>query len=240
MFVMKPQTFESLVEVATAPYAPAGQYARRFSRGKLLHDPAFRAVLARGVLPDPLRLLDLGCGLGVLSALLAAARTEHAAGRWIDGWPAPPREHSLHGIELLDWKVRSGRIGLGTRARIEQGDIRTAPLPRCNVAVILDVLLYLPGAEQQAVLARVAEAIEPGGLLILREADTAGGWRFHATRWAEQLYCLARGQGWVPLHYRSAAQWQSALQTLGFSVEALPMSDGTPFANVMYLARKRS
>jgi hypothetical protein len=33
------------------------------------------------------------------------------------------------------------------------------------------------------------------------------------------------------------AQWRSALQALDFSVQAEPMSRGTPFANVLLAAR---
>lgn len=233
-----PLSFESLVERATARFAAAGRYAQGFARGKLKHDPVFRALLARGLLPERVRLLDLGCGLGVLPALLDAAAHAYGSGTWVADWPAPPQPEQLTGIELLEWKVAAGQAALGERARLVQGDIRSAAMPACNVAVVLDVLLYLAPEEQLAVLARIAQALAPGGLLILREADAEAGWRFHATRWAEQACCLARGQGWARLHYRSAAQWCAALAELGFAVQSLPMSAGTPFGNVMHLARR--
>ena len=235
-------SFETLVERATAGYAAAGRYAHGFARGKLRHDPVFRAVLAlgllQGVAPERLRLLDLGCGLGVLPALLDAAATAHRHGTWIADWPAPPQIEQMTGIELLDWKVAAGQAALGARAHLVQGDIRSAALPECNAVVVLDVLLYLAPDEQLAVLARIAQALAPGGLLILREADAAAGWRFQATRWAEQACCLARGQGFARLHYRSAAQWRAVLAELGFAVQSLPMSAGTPFGNVLHLARR--
>ncbi len=231
-------SFDTLVEQATAGYAAAGRYAHGFARGKLRHDPVFRALLARGLLPARVRLLDLGCGLGVLPALLDAAAAAHRNGTWIADWPTPPQPEQLTGIELLDWKVAAGQAALGARAHLVQGDIRSAALPTCNVVVVLDVLLYLAPEEQLAVLARIAEALAPDGMLILREADAAAGWRFHATRLAEQACCLARGQGWARLHYRSAAQWRAALAELGFAVQSLPMSVGTPFGNVLHLARR--
>jgi len=36
---------------------------------------------------------------------------------------------------------------------------------------------------------------------------------------------------------RSAAEWTTALQRRGFTVEACAMSAGTPFANVMLVCR---
>ena len=40
------------------------------------------------------------------------------------------------------------------------------------------------------------------------------------------------------LHYRSALQWAGLLESLGFSVGMEPMSAGTPFANVLFVARR--
>jgi hypothetical protein len=41
------------------------------------------------------------------------------------------------------------------------------------------------------------------------------------------------------LHYRSARNWQSVLERLGFEVHAELMSQGTPFSNVLFIARLR-
>ena len=60
----------SLIGAASAYYRPAGQFAWRFARGKLAGDPAYRALLAQGLLAGRSRLLDLGCGQGLLAAWL--------------------------------------------------------------------------------------------------------------------------------------------------------------------------
>ncbi|MGA1858525.1 hypothetical protein VH569_21255, partial [Azospirillum sp. 11R-A] len=45
--------------------------------------------------------------------------------------------------------------------------------------------------------------------------------------------------GWrQPLTYRPAAEWSELLSSLGFATEALPMSQGTPFANTLFIARQ--
>ena len=231
--------FEALLAPATLPYAGSSQYALRFARGKLRHDPVFLAILEQGLLPDNGRLLDLGCGLGVLLALLHEAREQFSKGQWNSAWPIPPRQLELNGIELLQWKVAAGNLALKHKASIKQGDIRYSEFLPCSAVVILDVLLYLKADEQRHTVQRIAQALQPGGVLLLREGNKTGGLRFHITRFAEQLCCLARGQGWPNLHYRSQQQWTELLQELGFSVSHAPMSQGTPFANVLYIARKR-
>ena len=71
---MTTPSFNSIVDDAAQPYANVSRYAYHFTRNKLRYDPVFRALLQRGLLPDHGHFLDLGCGLGVLPALLHEAR----------------------------------------------------------------------------------------------------------------------------------------------------------------------
>jgi len=230
--------FDDLIQVAAKPYIDEGRVYFEFVRGKLRYDPVFQTLLKRGLVPDNGLLIDLGCGLGVLPALLNEAVNSHRAGNWPSDWPYPPLDIKLHGIELDERKAFVAKQALRGKATITHGDIRTAELPACSIAVILDVLMYMGANEQMQTLERVSQAICPGGILLMRESDASGGLRFYITRLAEQICCLWRGQGLHPLHYRSASNWRALLQELGFSVETLPMSEGTPFSNVLFCCVK--
>ena len=227
-----------LFEAATRPYSGAGRYAWHFARGKLRHDPVFFSLLRRGLLPDKGRLLDLGCGQGVLLSLVVAAKAQYQAGAWPQGWPAPPLNLVLQGVELREDRARAARRALGADVQITQGDLRGLELQPCAAIAILDVLLYLDESEQLRVLDRVASALEPGGLLLLREADASAGIAFQVTRWSERVACAMRGDFARSLRYRSAIQWVAELEQRGLAVSAEPMSEGTPFANVLFVARK--
>ena len=226
-----------LFEAATRPYLGAGRYAWHFARGKLRHDPVFFSLLRRGLLPDRGKLLDLGCGQGVLLSLLEAAKAQYHAGAWPRSWPAPPLNLALQGVELREDRVRAARQALGG-VEVIQGDLRGIELQPCAVIAILDVMLYLGEAEQQRLLDRAAAALEPGGLLLLREADASAGFAFQVTKWSERIADAMRGNLARPLRYRSAVQWIAELSERGFTVSAEPMSKGTPFANVFFIARK--
>lgn len=229
----------SLIEAAARPYRPAGVSAWQRARGKLRFDPVYFSLLKRGLLPNEGTLLDLGCGQGILLALIAAARSQFRSGNWPAGWQTPPASLHLEGIERRSDRVAVGRTALGTEARIDQRDIRSAGFSPCSALVILDVLLYLSEDEQLGVLERAVRALETDGVLILREADAAAGLSFKVTAWSECLMGAVEGRSPPHLRYRRAADWISVLEGLGMKVRAEPMSAGTPFANVLFVAKRR-
>src|SRR5437867_3272594 len=65
--------FASLVRKASDRYVGTSITAWEFARGKLRGDPVYRQTLCGGVLPSGRTLVDLGCGQGLMLALLAEA-----------------------------------------------------------------------------------------------------------------------------------------------------------------------
>jgi trans-aconitate methyltransferase len=218
---MHPQ-LSQLLDAAARPYGEAGMLARHFARGKLRHDPVYLALLRRGLLPDQGSLVDLGCGQGLLLSLLNAAKTHLA----------------LHGVDSHAGRVRLARRALGNRAQIDLRGVSDFDFRPCTVIVLVDVLLYLDEAEQARVLDKSVAALEPGGLLLLREADASAGLAYLMTRWSARFDAARRGSFAPRLRCRSAADWTAELTRRGFAVDAAPMSEGTPFANVLFVARK--
>jgi SAM-dependent methyltransferase len=227
----------SLVDAASDPYRAAGRFAWHFARGKLGSDPAFAAILRRGLLEDSARILDLGCGQGLLASWLLAAQAARLAGRWPQEWPLPPASVELLGVEIDPQDVARARAALGGRARFVQGDIRHVDYGSVDAIVILDVLHYTDHASQEAVLERARAALGPRGLLLLRVGDAEGGAGFVFSKLVDRIVALARRHRLPRLTCRPAREWRSLLTRLGFLTEALPMSQGTPFANVLLVGR---
>ena len=226
-------SWPALVERASAPYRPAGRFALHFARGKLRWDPVFRHLLVHGLIAPRSRVLDIGCGQGLLASLLEAADGEARGGRWPADWAAPPSGARVTGIELSPRDVARARGALGDGAEFVCGDMRVVDFPAADAVVLLDVLLYLDRPEQDDVLARARAALGSGGRLVLRVGDAASRRGFAVSQGVDRLVCLLRGRRSRPRAGRAVSEWTAQLTGLGFAVAAQPMAHGTPFANVL-------
>jgi len=225
--------FLELVRRASDRYLGTSITAWEFARGKLRMDPIYRATLSPDVLPSGGALLDVGCGQGLALALLAEATSAVDAGTWPAEWPLPPRFDRMTGVELRRRVAKMARAALDADARVIDGDARALPLEPARAMLLFDVLQLLTVAEQEALVADLAARLEPGGVLLVREADASAGWRFAAVRLGNRLQLLVSGRWRQPFHPRSEAEWRDCFSRHGFRIDSRPMGKG-PFANVMF------
>jgi SAM-dependent methyltransferase len=224
---------------ACAPYRDAGRFAWHWARGKLGRDPAFRGMLERGDLPANARVVDIGSGQGLVASLLAACARAQQQGQWPSSWPPAPSFSAYTGIELMPAAVTRGNAALAQlqpQPKIICADMCQAQLPACDVVVILDVLHYVDHAAQLAVLQRVRDALASASgprRLLLRVGDAANTRGFAISQWVDRVVTGLSGHRTPPTWGRPLAEWVGLLQSLGFAVQTVPMSQGTPFANVL-------
>jgi cyclopropane fatty-acyl-phospholipid synthase-like methyltransferase len=225
---------KSLIRAAARQYRTAGLHAYCFALGKLSFDPVFVALLHQAHIPNGARVLDLGCGQGLLLTWLRAAAEQYRAGFWPICWPAPPQHLRLRGVERQERESAWGTSALNGRGQIETADLRQATFPSSDVVVLLDVLHYFDATDQLALLQRVAQCLSRRGRILLRVADA--GPRLSLTLATDRVATLLRGQPWPSYHVRPVNEWRQLLDRLGFVTTATPMSAGTPFCNVLLVA----
>lgn len=228
-----------LLSLASEPYWPTGRFNFHWARGKLRHDPVFAFLLEERVFPDGARIVDLGCGRGLLAAWLLAAERLAEGGGFGCG-VTPPKGLRIDGIELIAREAECGNRALrpfyGDRVTFRQGDLRSAKLQGADVIVLLDVLHYISYAEQDDFLDRVRSQVDVGKLLVARVGDASGGPRFRIGHLVDRIAATRKGYRLPRMWCRSVAGWISALESRGFVVKAEPMSRGTPFANVLLIS----
>ncbi len=236
------RAWRRLVEVAQGRYRECGRFAWSFAGGKLGWDPVFRHVLEQGHIPARSRVVDIGCGQALLASLLAAVDDAHRHAGWPSEWAPPPVDCSYVGIELMRRDVERAHTALAAlqdRVRVVCADMVEAELPACDVVVILDVLHYVTQPKQEDLLARLHRQLDPGGRLLLRIGDKSARRGFAASQWADRIITSVRGHRVAPTFCRPMADWVALLGQVGFvRVRSIPMSRGTPFANVLLVADK--
>ncbi len=235
--------FVDLVRRASDRYVSMSVTAWEFARGKLRNDPVYRAAVYDELLGDavpqsaepsgpPTVLIDVGCGQGLMLALLSEVRRDVRSGRWSR---AVPRVFDrMVGIETRARVAGYARKALVDEAEILTLDARSGRLPAADVVLLFDVLHLMPTGDQDALLASLVSALRPRGVVIVREADAAAGWRFAVVRAGNWLKAMAVGQWRQSFHFRTTEQWMACFAQLGLKTETRQMGQGTPFGNVLF------
>ncbi len=228
-----------IIELTADNYLPTGILNWEFVRGKLNYDPVYFYLLKNGLLTESRCIWDLGCGRGILLNLVATATAMAVADNWHPDWKMPPTAN-LNGIEKNGTAANVAQMALEGKAKIITASvIEFVPYVYANknsdTFLLIDVLMYLSEQEQAKLLEKLKAVLPVAGKIIVREADMGLSWRHLATNWAEKFRAILRGHVFQKCHYRSAEQWTALFQQGGFHVERLPMSEGTPFSNQLYL-----
>lgn len=232
--------FAELVRRASERYAESSITAWEFARGKLRFDPIYRALVCGGLLGQQRTggtLIDIGCGQGLTLAALSEARA-YARSRASPADAALPVFDRLIGVELRPRVAAIAAQALRGDAEIVAADARGVGMEPAEAVLFFDVLHMMPPDAQDALIASAASALTPRGVIVIREADAGGGWRFRMVAVGNRLKALAFGHWRQHFYFRSAVEWAACLARFGMRVETRPMGQGTPFANVVLLVTR--
>ncbi|MDN5924850.1 MAG: class I SAM-dependent methyltransferase [Xanthomonadales bacterium] len=194
-----------------------------YVRGKLVIDPLYHAA-QRVFADNPLPLMDIGCGMGLLGMYLA----EQGQQRDYLGVDSDPR------------KIASASSIAAThypRMRFVHGDAGALPEFSGNVA-LLDALHYMPYELQARVIEAAAARVAPGGALMVRNCLRDRSWRYHATMFEEKIL---HWTGWMQVagnQFPSREEIVEPLQRHGLQVEVSPLWGYLPYNSYMIVGRR--
>lgn len=215
--------FKTLARRASARYEIASVTAKHFAYGKMTGDPVYAQVLRDGLMPPSGAVLDIGCGQGLMLALLVEAG----------------RDGRLIGIETRPRMAYLARVALGAKADVLEADARQVEFDRSSTAILFDVLQMMPPPEQEALLTRIVASLEPGGVILVREADASAGWRYQMVRVSNHLKARVIGSGEWSRYYRPREQWLECFDRVGLITEVCATPSRNPLGNVLFRARRK-
>lgn len=203
-----------------ARYAGTRHRDRGFVRWKTRLDKVFALLLGSDLGSGP--VVDMGCGYGIALALVAFRDSSRP----------------LRGCDLDAARVHAAGLALaGLDVSLQVADIREYHVPEAGLILIIDVLQYLEPADQRAVLERCAASLRPGGIIIIREPDTAGGWRWWLTKMLD-IAALRTGGSSARPRYQSAAAFTEILERAGLSVRIQTYHNTLPLTHIVIQARR--
>ena len=194
------------------------RWLRGYIKGKLLSDPVFDTALqVAGGHTD--RIVDLGCGLGLLGLWLRSHNHE-----------AP-----YVGCDLGSWKIEAARNAaakLGfSKIQLHEGDLLEFSLLPGDMICAFDILHYLPENLQSRLIHRLAGAARNESIILIRNGMNGCEWRSHATRLQEWWIRLS---GWIygrNIHFPELHPLVAEFQAQGCDVEYKPLWGNTPFSS---------
>jgi 2-polyprenyl-6-hydroxyphenyl methylase/3-demethylubiquinone-9 3-methyltransferase len=199
---------------------------RLFVRGRLATAP-LEALAERAV---GARLLDVGCGHGVLVALLAAGQ--------------PGRR--VVGIDPDERKIEWARASVGRLANVELRACKIEDLAaerpgEFDTVLVADVLYLLSAAAWPPFLGAAHALLRPGGRLVLKEAEDDGSWRVKKALFQEQLMVrlLRRTHSSGAVGFAPRAVLEAAVREAGFTIdEIVPLARGYSTPHLLIVARR--
>ncbi len=175
-----------------------------------------RYVPARG------RILDLGCGHGLFSTLMAISSPER----------------SILGVEPSGVKMRTATT-LGSKlpnVRFRQGTIDDVAEGSLDAITILDVLYLLPVPEKLKILRRCHQILGPEGKLVLKTNDTHPAWKYRWA-WLQEVAMTRVGltMGQEDLHFISCTETVDLLKQAGFGqIEVVHLPFLLPYPHTLF------
>ncbi|HVO43977.1 MAG TPA: class I SAM-dependent methyltransferase [Aggregatilineales bacterium] len=168
-------------------------------------------------------IVDLGCGHGLFTQLMAREA----------------QDRTVIGVDLDEHKVALAKTLCVPNLRFEVGDLAAVELPPVDALIILDVFYLVPYAVQEALLRACARRLGHGGVILLKDMAEVPRWKV-ALNWLEETLAVRvlRITLGGEFYFRSRAGWTRLFESLGFSVEVIPLDRGYYHPHVLLVARK--
>jgi 2-polyprenyl-6-hydroxyphenyl methylase/3-demethylubiquinone-9 3-methyltransferase len=170
------------------------------------------------------QILDLGCGHGLLTNLLAQGSAER----------------DVLGIDIDADKVEAARRTIKGQANVrfevvDAADVHGGPFDAITVG---DVFYLIPPEGQRSLIERCFEILAPGGVFVWKSQVRQPRWKYAITYGQEWLMTHLGPTSGHGLYFLDTDESLAALRDAGFQATALPLRSWRPYTDVLFIAEK--
>jgi 2-polyprenyl-6-hydroxyphenyl methylase/3-demethylubiquinone-9 3-methyltransferase len=169
-------------------------------------------------------ILDIGCGHGLFTALLAVTRKN------INILGIDPSIEKIQVAERMSHSLPNASFCIGTvDSLISEVSFQAI--------TIVDVLLLLPYEKKLQMLKKCRQLIGQNGVLLLKTNDTHPAWKFAITRTQEWFMTKSRlTMGSDGLHILSCDRNLELLRAAGFKAKVIHLRHWSPYPHTLFIA----
>jgi 2-polyprenyl-3-methyl-5-hydroxy-6-metoxy-1,4-benzoquinol methylase len=212
---------DNILRTLVALYDPLPLSDRLFVRTRLLLSNLYQL---ESYVPKEGRILDIGCGHGLLSNLLAIT--------------SPQRQ--VLGIDIDAKKIAAAQSTVSNRGNIQfqVGDAVVLPDTSFHAVTIADVMYLIPPEIQRAILTSIACALEPNGVLIWKSHSHRPQWKYtitYAQEWLMTKLGPTKGAG---IFFMDSEESLQAIRNAGLNPTVVPMPSRRPYSDILFLGCK--
>jgi len=172
------------------------------------------------LLPEKGKILDFGCGYGLLGNLLTLK--------------CPSR--SVVGIDLNKKRIRIAERSAKNRKNItfHYGDIERLEIAQFDAVVMTDVLHHIDDSNLKILLENINSRLRSDGILVILDVDKIPFWKFFVAFSIDRL--LNPNE---QLYFRSMSDMQRLFKPFPLKIEKIIHSHrGLPLSDIIYICKK--
>ena len=164
-------------------------------------------------LPQRGKIVDLGCGEGVIAEFLARKNSRRVIG-----------------VDLDEKRLKeSGQKNL----RFQVGDIRKFKLDKIDGVIISDVLHHVNFQDQKSILKNITSSLKKGGVLVIKEIDTGEFIRSKLSRFWDLVFYPGD-----KIYFNDAISLKKLLESYGFTVSIKRPTRLFPGSTTLFVCKK--
>ena len=175
-------------------------------------------------IPKEGHILDLGCGFGILSNLLAIESDKRI----------------VHGVDISKKRIYEAKKTINNRNNINfdcdsliGGCHSAIDLKQYNSIIMSDFMHHLDIKEQKDILKLIYENISDNTQLFILDVNKNKSIKYHLANTADLL--LNRKKS----NFRSTTDWSRLLKEIGFNVaQTIDLCDNLPFSDFLMIAKR--